>query len=241
MKAVAEGRVEDLRTLLESGADPNVAADGGLTPLMLTWRVPGTTAVNLLVQAKANLDLVDSQGMTALMIAISYGRADIARVLLNAGADVGIKDRSGRSALSLAAQFQSDASLVKLLVEKGSGVEERSGNLRATPLMLAASSGNIDVMEALLAAGAKVESRDLADETPVFYAVALNRSAALRALLRHGASADATGKNGSLVHLAMSPGREECLGVLRDAGVEVPVRNPAVQFGKPNPTTSIGK
>src|SRR5436305_10516779 len=52
MRAVAEGRLDVVRDLLANGADPNASADGGQTPLMLSWRAGGgVDIVKMLAEA----------------------------------------------------------------------------------------------------------------------------------------------------------------------------------------------
>lgn len=237
-RAVAQGNVGEVRSLLASGADPNVRASG--EPILsMVWISPGTEAAELLAKAKVDLNPLDSRGFTPLMIVTFSGRSDVAHVLIDAGADVKISDRTGRTALSFAAEHSTDPTLIQKLVARGANIDQRSGALESTPLMLAANSGNVEVVEAMLAAGAAVEAKDANDETAAFYAVRLNRDGALRALAKHGADLQTTGTMGPLVALAMSPGRDDCLKVLRDAGVPIPPPNPAVNVGRPNPATQI--
>lgn len=92
-----------LRTLLQSGADPNLVAKGGC-PLHEAvsgdWGSPTSTRV--LLEFGAEVDARNDAGQTALMLAAEGGDLECVRNLLAAGADRTLKDRRGKTPLALA-------------------------------------------------------------------------------------------------------------------------------------------
>ncbi len=97
-------RPEIIRTLLEHGANANLAASDGLRPLhhvaqrdKIAPEVP-----DMLIKAGADINAQAADtGMTPLMLAVAKGNVRTAETLLDAGADASLKDNSGRTASQL--------------------------------------------------------------------------------------------------------------------------------------------
>ena len=103
MMASFSGHVLSVSCLLNAGADPNAANDGGETALMFAASARWPDVVRVLVAAGADVDRGDSLGLTALHKAVLGGRpqeatsaADTLRALLDAGADASLPDRQGK-------------------------------------------------------------------------------------------------------------------------------------------------
>nr|XP_033326268.1 histone-lysine N-methyltransferase EHMT1 isoform X2 [Megalopta genalis] len=62
------------------------------------------SCVHVLVQAGAQLDLMDRNQLTPLMLAASKGKADVVKYLIRIGADVTLKGEDGMTALHMAAK-----------------------------------------------------------------------------------------------------------------------------------------
>lgn len=97
-----------LRTLLDSGADPNVKDGNGWSPLLAAahGRFPG--AVRLLLERGAVVDEkcdcpnTGYGGATALMMAVREASPQSVEMLLGKGADIKPSDERGQTALKLA-------------------------------------------------------------------------------------------------------------------------------------------
>lgn len=98
-----------MKTLLERGADVNVASeDRGDTPLMEAAVRGEPEILDLLIESDADLNVVNKNRQTALMLAIGESYTHIARRLIQAGAsDVG-PDELGMTALKYARLFHHD-------------------------------------------------------------------------------------------------------------------------------------
>lgn len=119
--------------------------------------------VRVLLDGGADPNYVHPDGNTALSVAVSMGRIDIAEVLLNAGASVDgprIDHHNGDApAPLLSAVHGKDLNMVKLLLEAGANVNAKNLN-GSTVVWYAALHGLVDILKALLAAGADQESID---------------------------------------------------------------------------------
>jgi len=203
--AVANGKIDVVKSLLAKGANVNEADPEGETPLMIA--AEGTASlpynlpmVELLINAKPNLEAVDSRGRTALDRAATDGKADVVRLLLDNGALINKKATDGASALLHAVEF-GKTPVVELLIAHHAHVNtaDSSGN---TPLMIA-SEGTVNLLnsgpmvETLLIAHARVDDVDALGRTALYRAVASGKQEAIHLLLGHRAKVDVRAKDGS--------------------------------------------
>ena len=153
--AAMHGDIEEVRSLLRSGADVNAAQGDGMTALHWAAQTGDRQLAEVLVYAGARLDAGTRIGRyTALHIAAREGRYEVAQVLIEAGADPGATtSNSGATPLHLAAR-SGDAGLISLLIEHGSDPDAQAGKWKQTPLTFAASLNRVEAIETLLGAGA---------------------------------------------------------------------------------------
>jgi ankyrin repeat protein len=100
--AVNKGDTEEVRHLIEAGADVNAANNAGVTPLMNAGGMGNKEAVELLIQKGADVNHRTSGNYTPLMQAALVGQLEIVKILLDAGADPTVKDTGGRTAMDYA-------------------------------------------------------------------------------------------------------------------------------------------
>jgi ankyrin repeat protein len=105
--------------LMGHGADPNLAAKGGETPLMAAARVGFVDAVETLLGRGAKVDAANRMGETALIIAVQQRRIPIVRMLLDAGANPDKPDTAaGYSARDYAARDTRSREMIKMIEAK---------------------------------------------------------------------------------------------------------------------------
>jgi hypothetical protein len=124
-KAAREGNLARLKSLLDSGADPNRRDGNGNSPLLEAVAAGHGDAVRALVAAGANPNLASSGGRTPLIEAAIGGRVEIARLLIAAGANVNIAERGAGTPLE-AAEREGHAEMAALLRARGARTSGRS-------------------------------------------------------------------------------------------------------------------
>jgi len=115
-----------------------------------------------LIANKVSVDSQDGKGWTALMYAAQAGNQQQVEVLLNAGALPDIGGKLGRTPLELATKVA--AGITRQLIKAGADVNIR--NAGGIPIiMTAAGEGRKDLVEILMAAGARLDFKDYQGNT----------------------------------------------------------------------------
>lgn len=146
LDAATMGDAKALASLLQRGVDPDTVDAQGNTLLILAAREGQTAALEALLKYRVRIDYRNPAGDSALMLAVLRGHDDAARALLKAGAQI---NHEGWAPLHYAA-FEGRESMVETLLSAGADVNIKAPNL-ATPLMIAARNGHIEVVRRLLA------------------------------------------------------------------------------------------
>src|SRR5262245_3052837 len=173
----------EVKELLARGADPNAKNDSGVAAL-----IPATDnleATGLLVEAGADVNARTETGDSALIVAARRaGAVRVVEYLLDKGASIKDSTKGGSTALHRAAEA-GDTELLKLLVDRGAEVNaERKGGqaplasavvfnheaavryllssgakpIGEVGLSRAVFQGNLEIVKALLEAGAEVKN-----------------------------------------------------------------------------------
>ena len=120
-EATKQGDLEQVRLLLEKGADINAKDRYNQTALMNAAHAGQIELVRLLIERGAELDTTAKYNLSALMLSLIAHHTEVARLLIEAGADLNIRSTPnfyGRSALFLA-EAGGDADIVLLLNQRG--------------------------------------------------------------------------------------------------------------------------
>lgn len=165
---------------------------GGLTPLLYAVRENCKACVDVLVKNEVDLDKPDPDGVSPLLLAILNANWDIARQLIDAGADIQQWDMFGQAPLFAAVSNRNESGLtvdgvmnesdgldiIRMLLDGGANpnmqlfyrpARARGGPLSrdTTPLIQAASNGDVEVMKLLLQYGAEADLPQADLQTPV--------------------------------------------------------------------------
>jgi hypothetical protein len=186
--------------------------------------------IKRLLRANASLvSFVDARGRTPLLAGVASGSVAVVAVLLAAGADVNAAGKGGWTALHSACQ-RGHPELVKELLGAGASCTARNDD-QNTPLHYAARRPELgEELLAVLAARGEPGAANKAGETPLFLAAWRDHEAAVRLLLRCGASplrATATGQ--TPLHAAAMFGSERCCRALLAAGADPLARDASGQ------------
>lgn len=200
--ACAKGEESVVRAMLVAGANPNLAiaepcdatrasdcADRS-TPLHLAARGGFTGICALLLHRGASPSARNAHGRTPLHEAVlattdaDPSMATLSVLLGTPGCDLNAEDRDGDTPLVLAARLSMQPGVAGQLLVAGcaAGVADARG---WTPLHWAAATGNVPLLELLIAYRASVDARNLKRETPLHLAVREGHVEAVVALLGH--------------------------------------------------------
>jgi ankyrin repeat protein len=165
MLAIENGHTEIVQALLDAKVNPDVANTRGDTALIRAAELGQIEIVQALIQARASLDLVDSEhGGTALMYAALTGNIKIAKALIAAHASLNIPSNYGSTAFIIAALKEHDK-LVQELINAGANLDAQNFYNNDTALITTVRKGkNIEIVQALLDAGADLSLRALNQE-----------------------------------------------------------------------------
>jgi ankyrin repeat protein len=182
MWAAAENNTAVARLLLEAGADLKARSSGGFTPLLFAVRSGHIAAAELLTDAGADVKETLPDGTGVMVMAVTNAHYELAARLLKRGANPNAADQGWTALHQLAWTRRPNRgfanpgpsptgtldglALVKELVAGGADPnarqtkEPRDGyrnllnRVGATPFLLAAKSADVELMRALVAAGA---------------------------------------------------------------------------------------
>ena len=238
-EAVASADKDEVRRLLDAGADPNASNEEGVTVLhraivssdeidvsdvaaVVELLLDAGSVVNAQLPA-GDYDLFFDAGDTPLHVAAEWGWVDICRLLLERDANVHTRNANGETALLTS--WSLEPKIIGLLLDAGADMDARNAQ-GTTPLHFAARWGYSESVQLLLNAGADVDARDADGDTALHRAAGLKNRDKVRLLLDAGANVDARNADGNTaLHRAAWFHDHESVQWLLDAGVDSDARN----------------
>ena len=152
--AAKEGRIEEIKSFLDDGGNPNVVNDMKQTALLLAAIEKHTDIVRLLLDKGADPNIADILGQTPLFFASYNQDLDSVEALIKTGADVNAVTGSGEFAL-LRAVTWGNTRLVEMLVKGGADVNMKPADTRVpAPLQIAVQGQMKEIEMVLRQAGA---------------------------------------------------------------------------------------
>ena len=157
-------------------------------------------------------------------VADAARRGDEAAVrdLLSHGADVQTAHPDGMTALHWAAQG-SFVAVAAVLIDAGANLDAVTRIGHHTPLHVASTTGHVDVVRVLLAAGSDATARTSSGVTPLHLAARAGNAQAVAALLDHGADVNALEYRWgqSPLMFAAASNRADAVTVLMERGADL--------------------
>ncbi|KRA47575.1 ankyrin repeat domain-containing protein [Pseudoxanthomonas sp. Root630] len=197
-KAAAGGDSTAAAALLSAGADPNAQNAFGVSPLHLAAEHGHPETVTVLIAGGAKPNLANRWRQTPLHYAAIEGHGAAAVALLAGGANPNARDKDKWTPIHETTQCEDGADLVAVLAAGGANLDVTTGDDDGYPAVsLAITSGNADVLGALLAAGANPNTPNPHGATPLHVAV-FSRPEFVPVLLARGADATARDMNGKI-------------------------------------------
>ncbi|KAK4289572.1 hypothetical protein Pmani_037467 [Petrolisthes manimaculis] len=210
---------DQIRLLLQKGADPAIISKNGYSPLHLASYKGDVEVVRLLLEKCNHLDHTGAGSLTGLHVSCLAGHLEVTQALAQRGANIEARDAVSFSPLHVACLFGNE-SVVEYLLSRGVDVNI-AGSVGERPLHLAAIRGHYKIVQMLLKKGARVRQQDEEGNTPLHCCVKIGHFGILNLLLQPQYRNDAHIANIYLdtpLHLACYEGWFECAKTLLTYG-----------------------
>src|SRR5882724_4950082 len=210
---IANGAAVDSRTHI-----------AGTTPLHEAALRLDEPMVKLLLDLKANPNLLSSNGLAPLHMTLSKTGdvQTVSKMLVEGGADPNLLSRGGLTPFHKVA-LRGDVELIQHFLDHGARIDEPATN-GATALMLASRLGRKPAVELLLSRQADPEKRDATGATALIGASAHGKTETCALLLRAGGRFDAADNlGGTPLAYALRNSHFKAAVVLIDAGATYPI------------------
>ena len=219
--AAIGGHTDIMQLLADNGADLDAQDNNGNSTMIHAIRARQADAAVWLIEHGASISLANEVGDSPLHWAVATHDEDLVRRLIQAGAAIDQRTSEGNTPLSYAV-LVSDAGLARLLLDKGADIELKN-NWGRTPLsQIARETGNVDMLNLLITAGAQVNTFDKAENTPLILAAWKGFKAVVNVLLDNSTDLPATEDQlRELVVYAASAGMERLFDSLVTAGADL--------------------
>lgn len=250
--AVRYGRRKFVELLILKSANLNLCDQAGDTPLHKA--LVGPTADNVaiakaLIKSGARLDIRNGKGVSPLETVIQYGPPSIAKLMIESQKDVNAEifedwtllryvfeisgvvgqespeTKHGEWNQLQAAVTDHVRSLTELLLERGVDLNNPSTKDGWTPLVFAASKGNIFLMRQLLNRKpnpARVDMRDREKKTSLWWATHHGMTDAAQLLIEHGANvSEGCGDGSTPLHEAVKKKNSKLVQLFASLGADV--------------------
>lgn len=197
--AAQKGLVNNIKLLLANGAKVDYRNPAtGLCALSAAAAEDQSAAIRLLVRTgKADVNLPDLSGRTPIFYAVEQDKADALRTLISLGADVNAQDNNGVTPLMRASAKNRQDCVNILLKQKNINTNLKDFQGR-TAITYSVYAEEVAPAQALLKAGADINTRDSASNTPLMGAVKAKNDRMALFLIQQGAdltAANAAGEN----------------------------------------------
>lgn len=168
--AIEKGMLDEIKTMLQQGADVNQPDEDGTTPIQVAAKAGDLDIFSHLLNAGAAVDTPDNKGRTALTEASKRGHADIVRMLLDKGADPVRADVKDATPFHMASK-KGHGEIVKMLIDAGADTLLTKANYKGyTPLHEAARKGKTKLAMRYVKMGADIDAPDIHGNRPAILA-----------------------------------------------------------------------
>ena len=247
--AIICGLTEMTTTLLERGADPNTIDQDGHPLLNMAILRRALPLVESLVHNGAKITNTGPNALNAMQTAIMTGHSSVITFIKNQGAPYTVAMPAMRRGPAKTwtmpewATCHADQHTATLVLKLyGEQMNEES------PYFFAISEGRNDMVQACVDAGLDHSRRSMDEhnETPVYMAARLNRTACLATLIKAGANLETRGEEGlTPLMAATTKGCLDNVRLLVDQNIDLNARNTdgktALHFATQLPETEITK
>lgn len=173
-RKIEEGGVKNVEEAIKAGANLNLKADFGNTPLHVAVKGEKIEIIELLLKKGALLNEKNNANKAPLHLAVEEGNPRIIKLLVKAGASLSVKDGSGFTPLHYVANYEGKESK-SLLEAMASTISKDTINIQSnngfTALHIASALGHLEIVETLLKFGADWTVTDNEGKSPLDHAI----------------------------------------------------------------------
>lgn len=224
----SDGNTDDLRYLIERGANPNLLTTEGYSALCKAADNGCLENTSLLLGGGADIEHRDPGGWTPLLGAVDGSMHEMVQRLLHDGANADALLDDGKGAIHVAIE-RKGINMFFLLLEHGINTTS-ADNYGSTPLHFACRAGLQDVVEKLIQLVPELDDGINDDSlivgTPLYSAAEMGFVSVVQKLLDAGAAIDKTGPGnilGSALMVACAEGHCEMVKLLLSKGASTEV------------------
>ena len=227
----SRGNVENVKKLINAGADKDAKDVKGYTPLHYAAYNGKAEVVELLINLGANKDAKDVKGYTPLHYAASFGNIDTVRFLIDSKADIDAKNDIGETSLHLAIDM-AKIDTIRFLIDSKANKEAKN-DYGETSLHLAVGHHSLDILKILIKSGGDIKARNNDGNTPLHLAADEGLADITKNLINSGADLEARNNDGNTpLHMAARTGEDEGVKgiadttkILINSGADLEARN----------------
>jgi ankyrin repeat protein len=186
-RAAHEGRVDEVRSLLDQGVNIDSPTKHSWTPLHLAAQANRIEVARLLLDRGADIEAKGWFKATPLRDAAAYGSKAVGLLLIDRGAIIDIEIAAGLGRVDLLDQLINAGPTT--LPATGEAATAPRGD-HPLPVHWAAMNGEIEAIEFLLNQGFDINEQDERKRSPLEVAKMKKQSETVEWLLEHGAAWD---------------------------------------------------
>jgi len=150
--------LDQVKFLVERGADINATDGYGHTPLMIAAGYGRLKTVKYLIDHGADMHLKNPKGYDALLLSSKYGYFKVVKYLIDMGANLQTTNKKGDSAFLLSIRHD-NLDIVKYFVEHGVDINQKDEK-GYNAIMLSAYFGNMETIQYLIEKGIDLNQTD---------------------------------------------------------------------------------
>jgi ankyrin repeat protein len=187
--ACKEGQLEMVQLLIENGSSVHSNKGSGMSAMQAACRYGCSKVLKYLIQQGVDVNSVCPNNQTPLTLATQHGHRQAVNILLEAGTFVNVIDGQGNSPLFMAVMYQ-HIDLAEKFLKHGADVDIYNSEFQACPLHIAASNGDLDMVQTLVAGNCDVNAVQDQGQTALYISAEIGFLDVTECLLAAGAEPD---------------------------------------------------
>lgn len=211
-ESVRLGKLDDVKSLIENGANVNQPDVAMQTPLHIAMSNNHLDVLRLLLEQGANISVRDYNNKTLLHLATECGNLEAVKILIENGIDVNAVDNKEMTSIDYINSFLDEV--------------YAKTNYRKVTLQLIPLGPYWEIVKLLISNGATFNKIAPHELRLLFSAAEGNRLDVIKLLIEHGANINSKNAEGkTILHLAAENGYLDIVNFSLEQGVNVNVKN----------------